>query len=225
MKLLLVWSVRWLIFAAIIWGALWALTSIASAQCRSYSHFNHYVATYKAPVVYHAPKQQHHDYYDDRYYALSSFYRDRMLLDMFDRLKAYDQQRSAAPPQADAAPPPLRAPPAASAAPAPAAPPARSLGKTSAKALAVLTANCLSCHGSGDPRIDLSNSDSVPLTKRRAALSLMMTADMPPPPSNLLTAGKEEDLAAWRKANAIPENDLQEVYRGWVVVPVQTARK
>ncbi len=174
-------------------------------------------ATYHAQP-YYVPQVIEVQVYKDRFYSLSDLYRDRLLLENFDLLKEIRARPAShgEPAEEPPAKPTRKAAvskPAASLA-KPAA--AKAAGATSKAAAKVLAESCLSCHGQGDARIDLSNVDAVSSTLRWAAFGQMAAGDMPKPPKDLV--GNATELAAWKKEHALSEADLKAVYDGWVLV-------
>lgn len=199
--------------------------STVQAQCyrpyvkQTYYQQPHYQSYYPTYYPYAYPVIVAVEVQRDRYYSLSDIYRDRMLLEMFDQWKnrATQEPQQAPATHSEVLPGPkgeAQAP----------KPQGKAYTKASEKAASLLKANCITCHGQGNQYIDLSNIDAVPPTQRRAAFGMLAAGDMPPPPKELLVAGKEKELADWKQKNAIPEKDLQEIYEGWVRV-AQLAKK
>ncbi len=161
--------------------------------------------------------------YRDRYYALSDLYRDRMYIEAFDMMRSMREKMDREQPQQPA---PQSPPQAAQGERSPVHPPTRpaavpqSHGKTTQQAAAVLAGNCLSCHGKGGERLDLSDPDAVPATMRYAAFGMMVSRDMPKAPVS--KAGLE--LEKWKSENGVKDDDLKAVFDGWVALKAKVSK-
>lgn len=205
---------------------------------------NTYQVPYATAPVYHAPTYaatptyQTYTYKElvpyvlevqvnqDRYYSLSDLYRDRLYLESFDMMREMRQTIRQLKEEKDQTPPTFNSTgPTASAVPRanipeppqPPLPPEKAGGKTGPNALKVLKESCLNCHGAGHPKLDLTDPDKVPMTKRWASFGMAAAGDMPQPPATLRARGKEAELVAWKKENALKEEAMKAVYEEWVL--------
>lgn len=214
--------------------AVLLLISPAPAQChysRCYTPTYNYTPAYQAP--YYPPQQSyyyHKEYVPyvievnvnkDRYYSLSELYRDQLYLQMFDtlrRMNSGDNGSNVNPPASNK-PNGYNASTPADPLPTPKPQVKKGFwGRSTDAAVKVVNDNCIKCHGKGSETLDLSDLDAVPPLARAAAFALASTGDMPPPPKELRVAGKEKELAAWKKENALKDEILEPLYLGWVDV-------
>jgi len=177
-----------------------------------YRPFQAYVAPAYHYQPYYVPYVIEVQVHKDRYYSLSDLYRDRLYLEAFDLMKEMrgrlnnlnGNSAEVKPGVARVESEPTRTTPQPSA-------------KGSLKAATILQNNCFSCHGKDNKHLDLTDPNSVSLTKRRAAFGLIAAGDMPPPPANLLEKGKEKELSEWKQKNALKDDELKILYDEWVL--------
>lgn len=100
------------------------------------------------------------------------------------------------------------------------------LGKTSEAAAKILKANCVSCHDKdtrGYAKLDLTDLDLVPMAQRWAAFGMAVSRDMPLAPSEFfgedgkIKQGKEEEFKKWREEHSLKDDQIDELYKGWIV--------
>lgn len=160
----------------------------------------------------------------DRYYSLSDLYRDRLYLEAFDMMREMRQRLANIDPNYQAPAVPQQPSPPVAQAPVPNQVVKGVGAKPGDKAAKILAANCVSCHGKGDTKIDLSNPEAVSVTKRWASFGLMASGDMPQPPLELRQKGKEKELQEWKQKNALKEDELETLYKEWVIPAAQAKR-
>lgn len=189
--------------------------------------YPYYTPVYQ-PVILEVEVQR------ERYYSLSDLYRDNLQFEMWKMMTRWqrDQQakglaladadggdgyggQPAADAQQGAYPQPGRAAkPARQAAAQPAAAAQGGPVAMDPKLLGIVKAKCATCHAAGNPYADFSRPERLTSAQWHSAYSLVREGDMPPPDdSGLYAPGKENELLAWKKQNALPAADAELFYQ------------
>jgi hypothetical protein len=193
--------VKRLILGALAVALIALAVQSADADCQRQRVYTP-TATYVAPVhhapTYHyaAPQVLEVEVHRDRYYSLSDLYRDRLYLDLYERLVALDERKAQAAQSSDVLQ--QKAPPKAPTAKITANTDPEVEGPQDGSISVLIASRCVRCHKAGSD-VDLSKPDAVPRLTRLACWEQVHHGEMPQG-GKPLSDKAEKTFLAWYKS-------------------------